>query len=98
MDVGYWTRVLRGSVTVDAGQPEPYGQPTALTMDALRLVATTEGIALDPVYTGRAMAALVSAARSGSLDSDRPTVFVHTGGLPGLFVDAVTPWVEPLGH
>ena len=85
-------------MTVDPGQPEPYGQPTALTMDALRLVATTEGIALDPVYTGRAMAALVSAARSGSLDPDRPTVFVHTGGLPGLFVDAVTPWVEPLGH
>jgi D-cysteine desulfhydrase family pyridoxal phosphate-dependent enzyme len=88
----------RGSVTLDPGQPEPYGQPTALTMDALRLVATTEGIALDPVYTGRAMAALIAAARTGSLDSNRPIVFVHTGGLPGLFVDAVTPWLEPLAH
>jgi D-cysteine desulfhydrase len=88
----------RGSVTVNPGQPEPYGLPTGPTMDALRLVATTEGIVLDHVYTGRTMAALIAAARDGSIDRDRPTVFIHTGGLPGLFVDAVTPWVEPLGH
>ena len=85
-----------GSATVDAGQPEPYGQPTRPTMDALRLVATTEGIVLDPVYTGRVMAALVAAAQSDSLDRERPTVFLHTGGVPGLFVDSVTPWIEPL--
>ena len=87
-----------GSPAVAPGQPDPYGLPTAPTMDALRLVATTEGIVLDPVYTGRAMAALVAAARSGSLDPGRPTVFLHTGGLPGLFVDAVTPWIESPAH
>lgn len=82
-----------GELALDPGQPEPYGQPTEPTMEALRLVATTEGIVLDPVYTGRAMAALVGAVRAGSIDLERPTVFVHTGGLPGLFVDAVTPWI-----
>ncbi len=82
-----------GTVVLDPGQPEPYGHPTEPTMEALRLVATTEGIILDPVYTGRAMAALIAAARAGSLDLGRPTVFVHTGGLPGLFVDSVTPWI-----
>jgi D-cysteine desulfhydrase len=87
-----------GSPVVAPGQPDPYGRPTAPTMAALRLVATTEGIVLDPVYTGRAMAALIAAARSGSIDRDRPTVFVHTGGLPGLFVDSVTPWIEPPTH
>ena len=65
-------------------------------MDALRLLATTEGIVLYPVYTGRVMAALVAAAQSDSLDRERPTVFLHTGGVPGLFVDSVTPWIEPL--
>lgn len=85
--------VPAGRVVVDPGQIGPYGQPTEPTMDALRLVATTEGIVLDPVYTGRAMAALIAAARGGSLDLDRPTVFLHTGGLPGLFVDSVTPWI-----
>ncbi len=83
---------------VDPGQPEPYGQPTQPTMDALRLVATTEGIVLDPVYTGRAMAGLIGAAQSGSIDPERPTVFVHTGGLPGLFVDSVVPWIESPAH
>ena len=86
-----------GRADLDPGQPEPYGRPTGPTMDALRSVATTEGIVLDPVYTGRAMAALIDAARGDAIDLDRPTVFVHTGGLPGLFVDSVTPWIEPPG-
>ena len=86
--------VPAGDPTIAPGQPEPYGRPTRPTMDALRLVATTEGIVLDPVYTGRAMAALIGAARGGSLDPERPTVFVHTGGLPGLFVESVTPWIS----
>jgi D-cysteine desulfhydrase len=49
------------------------------------LVARTEGIVLDPTYTGRAMAGLVAAARDGEILPGAATVFLHTGGLPGLF-------------
>ena len=52
---------------------------------ALDLAARTEGIVLDPIYTGRAMAALISAARDGEMRPGTKTIFVHTGGLPGLF-------------
>ncbi|MER6356106.1 D-cysteine desulfhydrase family protein [Streptomyces sp. NPDC001634] len=54
-------------------------------LEAMQLAATTEGIVLDPVYTGRAMAGLIAAVRDGDIRSGRRTVFLHTGGLPGLF-------------
>ena len=72
-----------GAVQLDEGQPEPYGQPTDATREALELAARTEGLLLDPVYTGRALAALVAGVRQGRLGRDRPLVFLHTGGLPG---------------
>ena len=50
---------------------------------ALRLMARTEGVFLDPIYTGRAMAGLVAAAGEGLL-AGRRTVLLHSGGLPGL--------------
>ena len=52
---------------------------------AIRLTARTEGIVLDPTYTGRAMAGLIAAAGDGDIGRDAPVVFWHTGGLPGLF-------------
>jgi D-cysteine desulfhydrase family pyridoxal phosphate-dependent enzyme len=61
-----------------------YGLPTAGMVDALALVARAEGIALDPVYTGKAADALISWARSGSFGPEASVVFVHTGGAPGL--------------
>jgi D-cysteine desulfhydrase len=47
--------------------------------------ARTEGLVLDPVYTAKALAGLAAAVREGSIAPGRRTVFVHTGGLPGLF-------------
>ncbi len=47
--------------------------------------ARTEGIVLDPVYTGRAMAGLIAAVREGDVRPGERTVLLHTGGLPGLF-------------
>jgi L-cysteate sulfo-lyase len=55
------------------------------TRDALSLAARTEGIVLDPTYTGRAMAGLVGAVAAGRIRPGERTVFLHTGGLPGLF-------------
>jgi D-cysteine desulfhydrase len=52
---------------------------------ALVMAARTEALILDPTYTGRAMAGLIAAVREGDIRPGEPTVFVHTGGLPGLF-------------
>jgi D-cysteine desulfhydrase len=62
-----------------------YGTLTERTAEAVRLAACTEGIVLDPVYTGRALAGLAAAITDGDISPDRPVVFWHTGGLPGFF-------------
>lgn len=62
-----------------------YGIPTQAGMDAIGLVARTEGVLLDPTYTGKAMSALVADIQSGRYTSDDTVVFVHTGGTPALF-------------
>ncbi len=64
---------------------EGYGVIGEGEKEALRLVATTEGVVLDPVYTGRAMKGLITLIRSGEFSSDQTVVFWHTGGLPTLF-------------
>ncbi|MFH8773649.1 pyridoxal-phosphate dependent enzyme [Streptomyces sp. NPDC085866] len=68
-----------------------YAALTGPVAEALRLAARTEGIILDPTYTGRALAGLAAAVREGDVRPGEKTVFVHTGGLPGLFghADAV---------
>jgi L-cysteate sulfo-lyase len=64
---------------------ERYGVPTQAGLDAISLVARTEGILLDPVYTGKAMSALIDQIRRGLLDPGEPILFLHTGGAPALF-------------
>src|SRR4051812_2248741 len=61
-----------------------YAVPTEDALAAIRLLARTEGIACDPVYSGKALAAVVAAARAGEL-GDGATVFWHTGGHHALF-------------
>ncbi len=62
-----------------------YGVLTPSAADALRTAARTEGLLLDPVYTAKALAGLAAAVADGSIRPGERTVFVHTGGLPGLF-------------
>ena len=62
-----------------------YGLPTREGIDAIRLVAQTEGIFLDPVYTGKAMAGLIDLIRKGRFKPTETVVFIHTGGTPALF-------------
>ncbi|TWD17483.1 D-cysteine desulfhydrase [Streptomyces sp. T12] len=64
---------------------ESYSTLAAPVMDAMNRTARSEGIALDPVYTGRAVAGLIAAVADGDITPGRRTVFLHTGGLPGLF-------------
>jgi len=62
-----------------------YGIPTPEGVEAIRLVARTEGIFLDPTYTAKAMAGLIGEIRAGRIRADETVVFLHTGGEPGLF-------------
>jgi D-cysteine desulfhydrase family pyridoxal phosphate-dependent enzyme len=64
---------------------EEYGRPTRPGREAMLLAARLEGLLLDPVYTGKAMAGLIALAAGGQLDRATTTVFIHTGGLPILF-------------
>jgi 1-aminocyclopropane-1-carboxylate deaminase/D-cysteine desulfhydrase-like pyridoxal-dependent ACC family enzyme len=62
-----------------------YGVPTPEGMAAIRQVARTEGAILDPVYGGKAMAALIADVRAGAFDPAGSVVFLHTGGGPSVF-------------
>jgi D-cysteine desulfhydrase len=90
-----------------AGRPAPRGEPivheewvgpayAALTdacREAMELAARLEGVVLDPVYTGKAMAGLIGLLRSGRIGADRSLLFLHTGGLPGLFTARHAEWL-----
>ena len=60
-----------------------YGIPSPEAANAIRLVGRSEGILLDPTYTGKAMAALLALIANGGIDG--PVVFIHTGGEPAFF-------------
>jgi len=62
-----------------------YGVPDAATLEAIRLAARLEALALDPVYSGKGMAGLIGLVRAGRFSRDNTVIWIHTGGLPGLF-------------
>lgn len=64
-----------------------YAIPTEDGMEAIGLLARSEAIILDPVYTGKAMAGLIADVRSGELGPEDAVVFVHTGGGPSVFAN-----------
>ncbi|MBW1767670.1 MAG: D-cysteine desulfhydrase family protein [Deltaproteobacteria bacterium] len=67
---------------------ERYGVMTPECREALKLVARTEGIILDPVYTSKAMAGLIDHIRQGRITKNETVIFLHTGGTPALFAYA----------
>lgn len=62
-----------------------YGKTTQEGMEAIRIVAETEGILLDPVYTGKAMSGLIDHIKQGKIKAGETVIFLHTGGFPALF-------------
>ena len=62
-----------------------YAVLTEPVMAALTLAAGTDGLILDPIYTGRALAGLVSAVAQEQIKPGERTILLHSGGLPGLF-------------
>lgn len=92
------TDLLARECAARIGQPEPraadvrdgflgegYGMPTPGMIEAVQLCARQEGLLLDPVYTGKAMAGLIGLIRDGELGTGDTVIFWHTGGTPGLF-------------
>ena len=66
-------------------QPK-YSLPNARMVEAVQVLARTEGILLDPVYTGKIMAGLIGLAREGAFRDGERVLFLHTGGMPALHV------------
>jgi L-cysteate sulfo-lyase len=86
-------RLLETKATVETGDivinddyaGEDYGISTKESIEALKLVARTEALIIDPVYTGKTMAGMIGMIRDGEFGSDENVCFLHTGGIPALF-------------
>jgi len=85
--IGIDTRLERDEleITFDYIGPGGYGSVSPGCLEAIALLARTEGILVDPVYSGKALAGLIDHIRSGRLTAEQNVVFVHTGGTPALF-------------
>ena len=87
--VGVNSEIPRDAVNCFGDYVGPgYSLPTTEMAEAVKLVARTEGILLDPVYTGKTMAGLIDLVRQGYFKKESNILFVHTGGSPALYVYA----------
>ena len=86
-------RALRpDEVTVVDGYAGPaYGIPDVQTVEAIHLVARTEGMLTDPVYEGKSMAGLIGMVRSGEIPTGSRVLYAHLGGQPALSAYVQTP-------
>ena len=83
--LGHPERVTREMVVADCDYVGAgYGLIDQAVIDALTLAARTEGLLLDPVYTGKAMKGLIALSKAGAFAGET-VVFLHTGGAQGLF-------------
>jgi D-cysteine desulfhydrase/L-cysteate sulfo-lyase len=73
-----------------------YGLPSQGGREALNLLATTEAILVDPVYTAKALAALIADVRAGKYRPGSSIIFIHTGGVPAIFAEPEKVLPEPL--
>ena len=83
--LGNGKTVPRDAVRCVGGYWQPkYSVPNDAMVEAVRLLARTEAVLLDPVYTGKAMAGLIGLARAGDIEPGERVLFLHTGGLPAV--------------
>ena len=86
------TALVPGDIDTITGYSGRYGVPTEAALEAIHLLAKTEGIILDPNYTGKSMSALIGEIRAGNLDPEIPIIFIHSGGQPQTFAFAQELW------
>ncbi|HWQ59447.1 MAG TPA: D-cysteine desulfhydrase family protein [Clostridia bacterium] len=84
--------VGRGDIHISAADVDVYpcfgagyAKPSKAGLEAIRLVAKTEGLVLDPVYTGKTMAGFIELCRAGRIGKDERVVFLHSGGIASVF-------------
>jgi 1-aminocyclopropane-1-carboxylate deaminase/D-cysteine desulfhydrase-like pyridoxal-dependent ACC family enzyme len=77
--------VKRSAVVATDPHPIQYGHLTREVADVIRLFARTEGILVDPAYTGPALVGLMRLIHDGKFNRDSNVVFIHTGGTAALF-------------
>jgi L-cysteate sulfo-lyase len=86
LDLIGFTQTSSIDINVDDSQlGKAYGHPTPAMLDAVALLARTEGILLDPVYSGKAFAGMPEQIRKGKFTKGDAILFVMTGGGPGLY-------------
>lgn len=84
--VGVAAPIAKEAVECFDGYVGPgYSLPTDSMVEAVKLLASTEAILLDPVYSGKAMAGLVDLVRKGHFPEGSNVLFLHTGGSPALY-------------
>jgi 1-aminocyclopropane-1-carboxylate deaminase/D-cysteine desulfhydrase-like pyridoxal-dependent ACC family enzyme len=72
-------------VTWDMALAPGYGRLGPLAREAIELMARSEGLFVDPVYTAKSLAVLIALVRDGTIAQGERVLFIHTGGLPALF-------------
>ena len=83
--------VTREDIIADCNYVGPgYGEPTEGMNEAVLMLARLEGLLLDPVYSGKALAGMIDYIREGRFSASQKIVFLHTGGVAGLFAYADT--------
>ena len=84
--VGVSQAIPRDSVTCFDDYVGPgYSRPTEGMIEAVKLLASTEAILLDPVYSGKTMAGCIDLIRKGHFEGCKDILFLHTGGSPALY-------------
>jgi 1-aminocyclopropane-1-carboxylate deaminase/D-cysteine desulfhydrase-like pyridoxal-dependent ACC family enzyme len=84
--LGLDRRITNADFVIDASQRADFSLPATRTViEAIELFARTEGVLLEPTYTAKAAAGMIAAIRRGDFKPSDTVIFVHTGGLPGLF-------------
>lgn len=84
--IGIDTRLRREDLDLSFDFIGPgYGIVSEPGLEAMRLLARTEAVLLDPVYSGKAMAGLIADVRAGRFGPEQNVVFIHTGGTPAVF-------------
>ncbi len=87
-EIGAAIKVDRNDLHVDIGYYMPgYEMPNAMASEAIRLLARTEGLFIDPVYTGKAFAGMIDHIRKGDHAPGSKLLFWHTGGATALFAE-----------
>jgi D-cysteine desulfhydrase len=94
--LGLDMKVPRSAAISVGGYWQPkYSLPNAGMIEAVQMLARTEGVLLDPVYTGKVMAGLIGEARKGAFAPGEKVLFMHTGGLPALHAYEATLLGDP---